>query len=169
MRHGYQALDDNASERSHWLLLRKAFRVMWPSSSSEHINALAYVHAHTCTHPCAHNDGFSLRLKLRLIVSLLLLLLGKIAELVSPFALKMAIDSLDQDPVRFPLAGLLLFGFGRVSAQFFGELKNVVYASVGCVSSASGPVSLQHVQVSASAERVIALDTFEHLQRLSLR
>ena len=93
-------------------------------------------------------------LKQRVVLALLLMLLAKVVLVCVPFLYKLAVDALGKtgsawDIVLLAIAG---YGLGRVGAQAFGELRDLVFARVG-----------QH------AMRTIGLGTFRHLHALSLR
>jgi ABC-type transport system involved in Fe-S cluster assembly fused permease/ATPase subunit len=93
-------------------------------------------------------------LKVRVFGAMGLLVLAKIANVYVPFLYKYAVDNLSGPQQAFTVAAALVvaYGMARVLAQSFGELRDWVFAKVA-----------QH------AVRRIALSTFEHLHRLSLR
>jgi ATP-binding cassette subfamily B protein len=93
-------------------------------------------------------------LKGRVILALILLLLAKLVNLVVPFFYKLAVDALSTDNalVTLPLGMIVAYGGARLLHQTFGELRDLVFIKVG-----------QH------AQRTLALSTFKHLHRLSLR
>jgi ATP-binding cassette subfamily B protein len=99
--------------------------------------------------PAARTD-----LKVRVFIAMALLVVAKVANVYVPFLYKYAVDNLSgpQAAVGVAIAMVVAYGVARVAAQSFGELRDWVFAKVA-----------QH------AVRRIALSTFEHLHRLSLR
>ncbi|MDH3476165.1 MAG: ABC transporter ATP-binding protein/permease [Rhodospirillales bacterium] len=100
-----------------------------------------------------------LDLRLRVAAALVFLVLAKVANVYVPLILRGAVDALSpQAPaeaellVVLPLALILAYGAARIMAIGFGELRDAVFARVA-----------QH------AIRQVALRTFRHLHRLSLR
>jgi ATP-binding cassette, subfamily B, heavy metal transporter len=93
-------------------------------------------------------------LRIRVVLAVLALVLAKVVNVYVPFLYKGAIDGLStRDQVlALPLFFILAYGVARILAQSFGELRDFLFAKVG-----------QH------AQRTIALSTFTHLHRLSLR
>ncbi len=94
-------------------------------------------------------------LKLRVAIALGFLAAAKVTTVYAPFLYKAAVDALTAEGaavVAVPVFAIVGYGAARVMAQAFGELRDAVFARVG-----------QH------ALRSIALDTFHHLHRLSLR
>jgi ATP-binding cassette subfamily B protein len=102
-------------------------------------------------------------LRTRVVVALLLLLAAKLCNVTVPILYKKAIDSLGASAsghlssaaiaaAGVPVAIILAYGLARVMAQAFGELRDAVF-----------------IKVAARAIRQIALQTFEHIHRLSLR
>jgi len=93
-------------------------------------------------------------LRLRVLVALGCLIIAKIANIYVPFLFKGMVDALavPQGLAVIPLALLLAYGIARVMAQGFSELRDGIF-----------------VPVAQRAIRAIALDTFHHLHRLSLR
>lgn len=94
-------------------------------------------------------------LKLRVAIALGFLAAAKVTTVYAPFLYKAAVDALTVEGaavVAVPVFAIVGYGAARVMAQAFGELRDAVFARVG-----------QH------ALRSIALDTFHHLHRLSLR
>jgi ATP-binding cassette subfamily B protein len=99
-------------------------------------------------------------LKLRVVLAIGALLVSKVATTLIPFAYKGIIDSLDGSTpdsalvlgVAVPIALLVAYVLGNVVDAGFQQLRDVLFASVG-----------QH------AVRKLALQTFHHLHRLSLR
>ena len=98
----------------------------------------------------------SLWLRFCFIASLVCLLIGSLADLYTPVATKYAVDELsgnvDEDiEPRLPVRWIVLYGVIRFAANLFQQLRDVLFAAVG-----------------AETERRVALETFHHLQSLSL-
>jgi len=99
-------------------------------------------------------------LKFRVILAIGALLVSKVATTLVPFAYKGVIDALDGTSpdnalvmgIAIPIVLVVAYGLGNVIDAGFQQLRDVLFASVG-----------QH------AVRKLALQTFEHLHRLSLR
>lgn len=94
-------------------------------------------------------------LKIRVVVAGVLIVLAKLANVSVPFFYKEAVDALDRPEIALvavPVVLIVAYGIARILAQAFGELRNAVFA-----------------KVSQHAVRTIALETFKHLHRLSLR
>ncbi|HUI17173.1 MAG TPA: ABC transporter ATP-binding protein/permease, partial [Alphaproteobacteria bacterium] len=102
-------------------------------------------------------------LKARVVTALLFLLAAKLCSVYVPMLYKRAVDSLSQGAgghvtaaataaAGVPLAIILAYGLARVMALVFGELRDAIFA-----------------KVAARAIRQVALRTFVHLHRLSLR
>ena len=99
-------------------------------------------------------------LKFRVILAIGALLVSKVATTLVPFAYKGVIDALDGTTpdnalvmgIAIPIVLVIAYGLGNVIDAGFQQLRDVLFASVG-----------QH------AVRKLALQTFEHLHRLSLR
>ena len=99
-------------------------------------------------------------LKLRVILAIGALLVSKVATTIVPFAYKGIIDSLDTGAdnaalllgLAVPIVLVVAYGLGNIMDAGFQQLRDVLFASVG-----------QH------AVRKLALQTFEHMHRLSLR
>ena len=104
----------------------------------------------------AHN--FPVRL--RVVLALLALLLAKIVAVGTPFLYKLAVDalSLANEPSPSLMFGLgavgltIAYGTSRLIAVGFDQLRDVAFASVG-----------------QRALRELALETFRHIHKLSLR
>ena len=98
----------------------------------------------------------SLWLRFSFIASLACLLIGSLLDLYTPIATKYAVDELsgnvdeDVQPV-LPVKWILVYGVVRFLANLFQQLRDVFFAAVG-----------------AETERRVALETFTHLQSLSL-
>jgi len=99
-------------------------------------------------------------LKLRVVLAIGALLLSKVATTFIPFAYKGIIDTLDGSTpdnalvmgLAMPIVLVLAYGIGNVADAGFQQLRDVLFASVG-----------------QNAVRKLALRTFHHLHRLSLR
>src|SRR5690606_7052877 len=99
-------------------------------------------------------------LRMRVILAIGALLLSKVATTLIPFAYKGIIDSLDGSTpdsalilgLAVPIVLVIAYALGNVIDAGFQQLRDVLFASVG-----------QH------AVRKLALETFHHLHRLSLR
>ncbi len=100
-------------------------------------------------------------LKLRVLLAIGALLLAKVATTLVPFAYKGIVDSLGAiggaSPelmfgIAVPLVFVLAYGIGNIADSGFQQLRDILFASVG-----------QH------AVRRLAIRTFRHLHRLSLR
>ncbi|WP_435168067.1 ABCB family ABC transporter ATP-binding protein/permease [Falsirhodobacter sp. 1013] len=91
----------------------------------------------------------------RVVGALLLLVLAKVISVSTPAVYKAAVDALggEASPMVLGAVGLTLaYGLARFGAQAFGELRDLVFVRVG-----------------QRALRALALETFTHLHRLSLR
>jgi len=95
-------------------------------------------------------------LRVRVVVAAGLLIAAKLANVYVPLLLREAVDSLTptaaQVAVAIPLGLLLAYGFARIVAQCFAELRDAVF-----------------VKVAQSAIRRVALQVFRHLLDMSLR
>ncbi len=96
---------------------------------------------------------------IRVVISSLFLVAAKGANVLVPLAYAAAVDALT--PANLPgrtalivIPAALILGYGllRVSASFFGEFRDAIFAAV-----------------QQRAARTVALETFRHLHRLSLR
>lgn len=94
------------------------------------------------------------KLKARVVAAMVFLLISKVIATYVPFLLKRSIDELSVEPslLILPLGVLLSYSIARILQQGFGELRDLVFAK-----------NAQH------AQRILALQVFEHLHRLSLR
>ena len=99
-------------------------------------------------------------LQFRVILAIGALLLSKAATTMVPFAYKGIIDSLDTGApgsaailgIAVPVVLVIAYGIGNIIDAGFQQLRDVLFASVG-----------------QNAVRKLALQTFHHLHRLSLR
>lgn len=93
--------------------------------------------------------------KQRVTVALSLLLLAKLVSAGTPYLYKLAVDSLTgvASPMVLGAVGLTLaYGLARITTVGFQQLRDAVFAKVG-----------------QRALRVLALETFSHIHRLSMR
>ncbi|MGL4232278.1 MAG: ABC transporter transmembrane domain-containing protein, partial [Casimicrobium sp.] len=92
--------------------------------------------------------------KARIGLALSCLLLAKVANVMIPVTLKWIVDrmSVEKAMLAAPFALLVAYGFARLSVTFFTELREFFFA-----------------KVTQRSVRRVALETFEHLHRLSLR
>ncbi|KKB09086.1 ABCB family ABC transporter ATP-binding protein/permease [Devosia chinhatensis] len=99
-------------------------------------------------------------LRMRVVLAIAALLASKVATTLVPFAYKGIIDSLDGSTpdsalilgLAVPVALVIAYVLGNIIDAGFQQLRDVLFASVG-----------QH------AVRKLALQTFHHMHRLSLR
>ncbi|MDQ2066622.1 ABC transporter ATP-binding protein/permease [Xinfangfangia sp. CPCC 101601] len=98
--------------------------------------------------------------KRRVVMALLLLFAAKAVSIVTPYFYKLAVDSLSNETGNDPSALLALgaigltvaYGLARLGSVAFGELRDAVFVRVG-----------------QRALRKLALETFTHIHRLSMR
>jgi ABC-type transport system involved in Fe-S cluster assembly fused permease/ATPase subunit len=97
--------------------------------------------------------------KRRVVAALSLLVVAKIISVCTPYLYKQAVDALSgdaPDPARFLLLGAVgltvAYGLARMGTVFFGEMRDWVFVRVG-----------------QRALRKLALETFTHIHRLSMR
>jgi ATP-binding cassette subfamily B protein len=98
-------------------------------------------------------------LRARVVLAVLCLVIAKLANVFVPILYRAMVDILTAAPaaaaaavLAVPVGLLLAYGLARVSTQAFAELRDGIFA-----------------KVAQRAIRRIALQTFEHLHRLSLR
>ncbi|MFM7346469.1 MAG: ABCB family ABC transporter ATP-binding protein/permease [Tagaea sp.] len=94
-------------------------------------------------------------IRARVALAVLLLVGAKLATVTIPIFYKHAVDALSGAggaAVVVPIGIVLAYGAARVISQLFGELREIVFA-----------------RVAHQAMHQVALETFEHLHRLSLR
>ncbi|WP_374440898.1 ABC transporter ATP-binding protein/permease [Stella sp.] len=95
-------------------------------------------------------------LRLRVAAALACLLFAKLVNVTVPLFYKGAVDALTPQgtgvAIALPVALVVGYGLVRVLAQGFGELRDTIFA-----------------KVAVRAVRRIAIETFSHLHRLSLR
>lgn len=95
------------------------------------------------------------RYKARVIIALSCLVLAKVATVLIPLVLKDVVDHLARRGdalLAVPVALIVAYGVLRLASTAFGELRDAVFA-----------------KVAQGAIRRVALETFNHLHRLSLR
>ena len=95
--------------------------------------------------------------KVRVVVTLLCLILAKVANLGVPIVLKQIVDALSMTTTEkallvVPISLIIAYGLLRLSASFFGELRELIFA-----------------KVTESAVRKIGLQVFNYVHALSLR
>ena len=95
----------------------------------------------------------------RTVIALIFLVAAKGANVLVPLAYAAAVDALTPPDlpgrtllIVVPAAVIVGYGLLRVSASFFGEFRDAIFANV-----------------QQRAARMVALETFTHLHRLSLR
>jgi len=97
-------------------------------------------------------------LKIRIVLAVFCLLAAEISLVYSPYILKFVVDYLTSNDGGFekwavvPIGLILAYGAARLLQQTFGELRDAIFAKVG-----------------QNAIRQVALQTFKHLHKLSLR
>ena len=92
--------------------------------------------------------------RVRVATAVVLLVLAKVATVYIPVVYSQAVDALSpkDSPLTVPLALILAYAGLRVASAAFAELRDAVFAAV-----------------QQSTVRKVALKTFKHLHRLSLR
>ena len=98
-----------------------------------------------------------LAIRARVVVAVSFLIAAKLATVYVPIFYKQAVDTLSASGaattvLAVPLGLLFAYGAARVMAQVLSELRQIVFA-----------------RVAQNAMHVVALETFRHLHRLSLR
>jgi ATP-binding cassette subfamily B protein len=95
-------------------------------------------------------------LRARVIISIILLVLTAVVTVATPYFFKLAVDSLQGTPeniaIALPVALLVSYGVAWIMSQAVPQLRDSIFA-----------------KVCYHALRVIAVETFHHLHRLSLR
>ncbi len=97
----------------------------------------------------------SVPLRVRVVLAVLLLVAAKVATVIVPLFYKQAVDALSHPAgvaIAVPTMLIVAYGAARVLSQAMGELRQMVFA-----------------KVAQNAVHVVALETFRHLHRLSLR
>jgi len=95
--------------------------------------------------------------KVRVVVTLLCLIFAKVANLGVPIVLKQIVDALSISATEkallvVPISLIIAYGLLRLSASFFGELRELIFA-----------------KVTENAVRKIGLQVFNYVHALSLR
>ena len=90
----------------------------------------------------------------RVVVAVVMLVLAKVATVYIPIVYSQAVDALSPKghPLTIPFALILAYALLRIASSGFAELRDAVFAAV-----------------QQSTVRKVALQTFKHLHRLSLR
>jgi ATP-binding cassette, subfamily B, heavy metal transporter len=92
-------------------------------------------------------------LKIKFLLALCFLLAAKVINVYVPFLYKGAVDALTPQGLMFvPLWLIVGYGIARVGQQAFGELRDYLFS-----------------YVAQFAQRVVGLETFQHLHQLSLK
>eukprot|EP01094_Clydonella_sp_ATCC50884_P015562 TRINITY_DN2615_c1_g1_i1.p1 TRINITY_DN2615_c1_g1~~TRINITY_DN2615_c1_g1_i1.p1 ORF type:complete len:631 (-),score=258.59 TRINITY_DN2615_c1_g1_i1:25-1917(-) len=94
-------------------------------------------------------------IRLYVVLSIILMLLSKLATVATPIAMKHAIDDLSPEAehdMTFPVYWVLAYGLLRLASKGCSDLRDSTF-----------------VNVTQNALRTAALDTFVHLHKLSLR
>jgi len=94
--------------------------------------------------------------KRRVVISMIILLLAKVVTVVTPVFYKGAVDALAGEGVRMLALGAVgltvAYGMARLMSNGFQQLRDAVFAAVG-----------------QRALRQLALETFRHIHKLSMR
>jgi ATP-binding cassette subfamily B protein len=92
--------------------------------------------------------------RLRVVAAVAMLIAAKVTTVYVPIIYKHAVDALSapHGAIVLPLGLLLAYGGARMVSAAFAELREIVFA-----------------RVSQNAIHVVALETFRHLHRLSMR
>ncbi len=98
-------------------------------------------------------------LRARVVIALVVMVVGRVITVIVPFFYKMAVDGLTPAVgaeaaaiVAVPVLAIVAYGGARIMMALFQQLQNAVF-----------------VPVSQHAQRSIAVTTFRHLHKLSLR
>lgn len=118
-----------------------------PEGSQSHWNTLKTLSRHLW--PKSRRD-----LQLRVVAAMACLVGARLVSVYVPVIYKDAVDALSPDNIALvlPFAVILSYGLARLGTSLLGELRDFVF-----------------VRVSQHAQRTVALNTFKHLHRLSLR
>ena len=118
-----------------------------PKPSQSHWQTLRTLSRHLW--PADRSD-----LKLRVVAALSFLFAARLVSVYIPVIYKDAVDALSLGEIALvlPLAVIASYGLARLMTTILGELRDFVF-----------------VRVSQHAQRAVALNTFKHLHRLSLR
>jgi len=96
-----------------------------------------------------------LQSRFRVVVAVAFLILAKIATVYIPYVFSKSVDALTPHGTAFivvPAALIVAYGFLRLASAGFGELRDAAFASV-----------------QQRTVRRVALETFQHMHRLSMR
>ena len=90
----------------------------------------------------------------RVVIAIILLILAKVATVYIPIVYSQAVDALSPKghPLTIPLSLILAYALLRIASAGFAEMRDAVFAAV-----------------QQRTVRKVALQTFKHLHRLSLR
>ncbi|MEM7537290.1 MAG: ABC transporter ATP-binding protein/permease [Chloroflexota bacterium] len=123
------------------------FNAATESNQRNHLITLRVLGAYLW--PADRND-----LKIRVVLALVCMALAKVVNVYVPFLYKGAVDALSTEQALLALPVMLIIGYGvaRVLVQFFEEMRNFIF-----------------IRVAQHAQRIISLNTFKHLHKLSLR
>jgi len=97
-------------------------------------------------------------LRFRVIISIMCMILAKVASVCTPLILGKAVDSLNDLSeninlfILMPIALIISYGFARIASLLFGEMRDAFFS-----------------KVSQYAIRDVALTIFKHLHSLSLQ
>jgi ATP-binding cassette, subfamily B, heavy metal transporter len=86
------------------------------------------------------------------LVSLVLMVLQKLSNVAIPIAMKHIINDLSDEPIHYPIWWILAYGSLLLTSKAMGDIRDSIF-----------------MNVSQSAVRQSALETFTHLHCLSLR
>jgi ABC-type transport system involved in Fe-S cluster assembly fused permease/ATPase subunit len=93
--------------------------------------------------------------RVRVTIAVLFMILAKVAAVYVPILYASTIDALTKPSslaVTLPVTLILAYGLARIGSAGFGEIRDALFASV-----------------SQRAVRLVALQTYQHLHRVSLR
>ncbi len=117
---------DASRNRSDFEVLRSLLPFLWPKGDIE--------------------------IRARVVLALTAIVAAKVATVLVPYFLKLAVDALDSNMLALPLWIILAYGGARLLSLAFGQVRDAIFAKVG-----------------VRAIRKSALAILEHLHRLSLR
>jgi ABC-type transport system involved in Fe-S cluster assembly fused permease/ATPase subunit len=97
---------------------------------------------------------YDIELKTRVVLAVACLVIAKVANVYVPILFKKMIDLLSAPEAltAVPIGLLIAYGLARITTQAFAELRDGIFA-----------------KVAQRAIRAVALDTFRHLHKLSLK
>lgn len=114
-----------------------------------HANKSSHVKIFRKTWPYLFPTGCSK--KLQVLLAFILLFSGKLGPLIMPICLKFIVEALSGYERKFPYDWIIVYGLLRFFSTSFDELRTICWASV-----------------SASQEKDIAAQTFEHIHSLTM-